>query len=179
MKKLILLIIFLSVLGTIACKKEEIGSSVSSQTVKAETLDDYLVFGYVGIGWGCKANVLYMIAEGKLYADSSKIFCKNQENYQFSGFQLSDSEYNKAKMAFTSFPTELSKEDSKTFGCPGCADGGMLFVQRKEKGKSLKSWRIDDAIFRSKNSTTNEPFPGYLHNYAKDFSTLINDLKYK
>ena len=179
MKKLILLIAFLSVLGTIACKKEEIDSSISTQTVKAETLDDYLVFGYVGIGWGCKANVLYMISDGRLYADSSKVFCKNQENYQFSGFQLSDNEYNKVKIAFASFPTALSKEDSKTFGCPGCADGGMLFIQRKEKGKTVKSWRIDDAIFRSKNSITNEPFPEYLYNYAKDFSVLINSLKYK
>ena len=179
MKKLILWIVFLSVLGTIACQKEEIGLSVSSQTVKAETLDDYLVFGYVGIGWGCKTNVLYMISEGKLYADSSKVFCKNMQNYQFLGFQLSDNEYNKAKIAVASFPTELSKEDSKTFGCPGCADGGMLFIQRKEKGKTLRTWIIDDAIFRSKNSTTNEPFPEYLYNYAKDFSVLINDLKYK
>jgi hypothetical protein len=179
MKKLISLIVFLSSLGTIACQKESVESLVSTQNINAESLDDYIVFGYVGLGWGCRANVLYMISNEKLYADTSKIFCKNQENYQFSGFQLSDNEYNKSKIVLQTFPTELSKEESKTFGCPGCADGGMLFLQRKEKGKTVKTYRIDDAIFNRNTSTTNEPFPAYLYNYAKDFGTLINSLKYK
>jgi hypothetical protein len=179
MKKLIYLIVFLSILGTIACQKESVEASISTQNINVESLDDYIVFGYVGLGWGCRANVLYMISNEKLYADTSKVFCKNQENYQFSGFQLPGSEYDRAKSVFQTFPTELSNEESKTFGCPGCADGGMLFIQRKEKGKVVKTYRIDDAIFRSKNSVTNEPFPAYLYNYAKDFGTLINDLKYK
>jgi hypothetical protein len=179
MKKLIYLIVFLSGLGTIACQKESVEPLVSTQNINAESLDDYIVFGYVGLGWGCRTNVLYMISNEKLYADTSNVFCKNQGNYQFSGFQLSDNEYIKAKTVLSTFPIELSKEESKTLGCPGCADGGMLFIQRKEKGKTVKTYRIDDAIFRSKNSTTNEPFPEYLYNYAKDFGTLINSLKYK
>lgn len=179
MKKFIYLIIFLSGLGVIACQKSTVKPNDSTQNISAESLDDYIVFSYVGLGWGCRANVIYMISNEKLYADTSKIFCKTQDNYQFLGYQLSDNEYVKSKTILQNFPSELSKGDSKTFGCPGCADGGMLFMQRKEKGKTLKSWRIDDAIFRSKNSTTNEPFPEYLHNYAKDFSTLISSLKYK
>ncbi len=173
------LIVFLSGLGTIACQKENVESLVSTQNINAENLDDYIVFGYIGIGWGCRANVLYMISNEKLYADTSKVFCKSQGNYQFSGFQLSDNEYNKAKVIAQTFPSELLKEESKIFGCPGCADGGMLFIQRKEKGIAMNIYRIDDAIFRSKNSTSNEPFPAYLYNYAKDFGTLINSLKYK
>jgi hypothetical protein len=179
MKKLIYLIVSLSILGTIACQKDSVEPLVSTQNINAESLDDYVVFGYVGLGWGCRANVLYMISNEKLYADTSKVFCKNQENYPFSGFQLPDNEHSKAKIILQTFPTELSNEESKTFGCPGCADGGMLFIQRKEKGKAIKMYRIDDAIFRSKNSVTNEPFPAYLYNYAKDFGTLINSLKYK
>jgi hypothetical protein len=179
MKKLMYLIVFLSILGTIACQKNTVSPTTSTQNISAESLDDYIFFGYVGLGWGCRANVLYMISNEKLYADTSKVFCKNQDNYQFSGFQLPDSEYNKSKIISTTFPAELSIEESKTFGCPGCADGGMLFIQRKEKGKTLKTYRIDDAIFRSRNSTTNEPFPAYLYNYAKDFGTLINSLNYK
>ena len=92
---------------------------------------------------------------------------------------MPDNEYNKAKTVLQTFPSELSIEDSKTYGCPGCADGGMLFIQRKEKGKTVKTYRIDDAIFNRNTSTANEPFPAYLYNYAKDFGTLINDLKYK
>ena len=179
MKKIIYLIIFLSGLGIIACQKKVVEPIDLTQNITIGNFDDYVVFGYVGIGWGCRTNVIYLISDGKLYADTSKIFCKTQDKYQFSGYQLPDNEYNKAAIVFQTLPVELSKQDSKTFGCPGCADGGMLFMQRKEKGKTLKSWRIDDAIFRSKNDTNNEPFPGYLHNYAKDFSTLINRLKYK
>ncbi len=179
MKKFIYMIVFLSGLGAVACQKDSVESITSTQNINAESLDDYIVFGYVGLGWGCRTNVLYMISNGKLYADTSKAFCKNQENYRFSGFQLPDNEYNKAKTILQTFPNELSKEDSKTFGCPGCADGGMLFIQRKEKEKLLKTYRIDDAIFNRSTSTTNEPFPAYLYNYAKDFGTLINDLKYK
>ena len=172
MKKQMFSIFFLSILGTMACQKERIN-------ILEESSDNYLVFGQVGLGWGCRVSALYKIADGKLYADTSKVFCKNQENYQFSGYQLPDNEYNKVKNLITQFPTELSKEGSKTFGCPGCADGGMLFIQRKEKGKELQSWRIDDNIFFSKNSVTNEPFPDYLYNYVKDFGKLFNDLKYK
>jgi hypothetical protein len=179
MKKIIYLIVFLSGLGAIACQKNSISPTASIQNISAESLDDYIVFGYVGLGWGCRANVIYIISNEKLYADTSKVFCKNQENYQFSGFQLPDNEFNKSKIVLQTFPTELSKEESKTFGCPGCADGGMLLIQRKEKGKILKTYRIDDSIFRSENSVTNEPFPTYLYNYAKDFGTLINSLKYK
>jgi hypothetical protein len=179
MKKLIYLIVFLSILGTIACQKNSVYPTTSTQNINVESLDDYIVFGYVGLGWGCRANVIYMISNEKLYADTTRIFCKNQENYQFSGFQLSDNEYNKSKIVLQTFPTELSKEESKTFGCPGCADGGMLFIQRKEKGKTVKTYRIDDNIFIRSASTTNEPFPTFLYNYVKDFGTLIGSLKYK
>jgi hypothetical protein len=179
MKKLMYLIITFSFLGIIACQKDNIKAISSDKVISTENLDDYVVFGYVGLGWGCRANVIYMILEGKLYADSSKVFCKNQENYQFAGYQLSDNEYNKAKSVFLTFPAELAQKDSQTFGCPGCADGGMILIQRKEKGKSLKTYRIDDAILRGKNSTTNEPFPDYLYNYAKDFGNLINNINYK
>jgi hypothetical protein len=175
----VILITFLLMIGIIACQKDNIKAVDSTKVISTENLDNYVVFGYVGLGWGCRANVIYMIAEGKLYADSSKVFCKNQENYQFSGYQLSDNEYNKAKSVLLNFPSELANQDSQTFGCLGCADGGMILIQRKEKGKSLKTYRIDDAILRGRNSTTNEPFPDYLYNYAKDFGTLINNLNYK
>jgi hypothetical protein len=173
MKKYIFSIMFLSILGTMACKKEEI---ILIETVISE---EYLVFGHVGLGWGCRALPMYMIADGKLFADTSNVFCKDQEKYKFSGFQLSDNEYNKVKNLFTQFPSELSKEGSKTFGCPGCADGGMLFIQRKEKGKELQTWRIDDAIFYRDTDVTNNQFPAYLLPYGKAFGKVIPEIKYK
>jgi hypothetical protein len=176
MKKHIFPIIFLTILGMMACQKEDINAAESATN---SLTDDYLVFGQVGLGWGCRASAIYKIADGKLYADTSNVFCKNQENYIFSGYQLSDNEYNKVKNLISQFPTELSKEGSKTFGCPGCADGGMLFIQRKEKGKELQSWRIDETIFYRDTDVTNNPFPAYLLPYGKAFGKVIPEIKYK
>jgi hypothetical protein len=176
MKRYIFTIIFLTILGTMACQKEEI--NLTDPTINT-TPDDYLVFGQVGLGWGCRASAMYMIANGKLYADTSNVFCKNQEKYSFSGYQLSDNEYNKVKNLVSQFPTELSNQGSKTFGCPGCADGGMLYIQRKEKGKEVKSWRIDETIFYRDTDVTNNPFPAYLLPYGKTFGKIIPEIKYK
>jgi hypothetical protein len=176
MKRTYFTIILLSVLGVMACQKESI---VSSESVTKPLSDDYLVFGQVGLGWGCRVSALFLISDGKLYADTTNNFCKDQDNYRFSGYQLPDNEYNKVKDLIAQFPTELSKEGTKTFGCPGCADGGMLFLQRKEKGQEVKSWRIDETIFYRDTDVTNNPFPAYLLPYGKAFGKIIPDIKYK
>jgi hypothetical protein len=175
MKKTYFIIIFLTILGMIACKNKGLRGD---DTPKPLT-DDYLVFGQVSLGWGCRASAIYKIADGKLYADTSNVFCKNQENYLFSGYQLSDNEYNKVKNLIAQFPTELSIEGSKAFGCPGCADGGMLFIQRKEKGKELQSWRIDDNVFYQNKDVIGKDFPIYLADYGKIIGKLLPTLKYK
>jgi hypothetical protein len=159
-----------------ACQKENMNLI---DPVISPTPDDYLVFGQVGLGWGCRVSVMYMIADGKLYADTSNIFCKDQEKYQFSGYQLPDNEYNKAKNLISQFPSELSKEGSKTFGCPGCADGGMLYIERKEKGKEVQYWRIDETIFYRDTDVGGYPFPAYLLPYGKAFGKTIPEIKYK
>ena len=176
MKKTHFIIIFLSGLGVIACRKADIDTGGFS---KKPISDDYLVFGQVGLGWGCRVSALFMISERKLYADTTNNFCKDQENYRFSGYQLSDNEYNKVKDLIAQFPAELSKEGTKTFGCPGCADGGMLFLQRKDKGQEVKSWRIDETIFYRDTDVTNKPFPAYLLPYGKAFGKVLPEIKYK
>jgi hypothetical protein len=173
MKKHIFPIIFLTILGTMACQKEEIDPSINPVS------EGYLVFGQVGLGWGCRASVMYMITDGNLFADTSNVFCKNQGEYSFSGYLLPKSEYDKAKNLISQFPTELSKEGGKTFGCPGCADGGMLYIQRFKRGEKTQSWRIDETIFYSNNDVTGKPFPSYLLPYGKAFGKIIPEIKYK
>jgi hypothetical protein len=174
MKIVTFLMLFTAILSIKSCKKDEINIAESTLV----TANDYLVFGYVGLGRVCGADVIYKIENGKLYADTSKIFCKSQDNYQFSGYQLPDSEYNKAKVFVSNFPAELAKETSKTFGCPGCADGGMFFIQLKTGGQEIKTWRIDDAVFRSDNDVTNQPFPAYLAKYGQAVSNVFSEIKY-
>lgn len=159
-----------------ACQKEDINLNTSTTNT---TPDDYLIFGQVGLGRICRVKAMYMITDGKLYADTSNIFCKDQEKYSFLGYQLPDSEYIKVNNLIAKFPSELSKEGSNTFGCPGCADGGMLYIQRKEKGKQAQSWRIDETIFYRDTDVVNKPFPAYLLPYGRSFGKTIPEIKYK
>ena len=178
MKKNFFILVLGLVFAMLACTKKEIEVLNSSQKVSVESLDNYVVFGYVGLGWGCRSSVIYMVSNNKIYADTSKVFCKDQENYTFTGYQLPESEYNKVKDVITTFPAELTKEESKTFGCPGCADGGMLYLQYKKKGESLKTWRIDDAVFYRDSDVLNNPFPTYLAKYGQSLGKVITSLKY-
>ncbi len=169
MKKYIFSILLPTILGAMACQKEEVN-------IKP---DEYLVFGYIGIGWKCKVLAIHMIADGKLYTDTSNVYCKDQEKYSFSGYQLSDNEYNKVKNLVAQFPAELLKEGTKTFGCPGCADGGMLYIQRKEKGKDVQTWRIDDSIFYRDTDVNNDKFPAYLLLYGRALGKGMAEIKYR
>jgi hypothetical protein len=175
MKIVVIIVYLLSVLSIKSCKNQE-DNLIESALVKP---DDYLVFGYIGLGRRCGAEVIYKIQDGKLYADTTKSFCKDQESYQFSGYQLPVSEYNKAKIFVNKFPVELTKESSKTFGCPGCADGGMFFIQFKMSGQEQKTWRIDDAVFRSDNDVLNQPFPAYLAKYGQAVANVFSEIKYQ
>jgi hypothetical protein len=179
MKKYAFMVVLLTILSMIACTKKEIEVLNSSKKITVESLENYIVFANVGLGWGCRSSVIYMVADGKIYADTSKTFCKDQENYVFSGYQLAESEYNKVKSVMAEFPNELSKEESKTFGCPGCADGGMLFLQYKEKGQNVKNWRIDDAVFYRETDVVNQPFPTYLSKFGQSLGKVITLIKYQ
>jgi len=180
MKRLALFLVFLTTLGMLACSENELQTPKSSEDVSAEKLDNYLVFSHVGLGWGCRASVIYMVTNsGRVYADTSGNFCKDQEKYSFVGYQLPDSEYAKVKNLLTGFPVDLANQQGKTYGCPGCADGGMLLIQRKEKGKTIKTWRIDDNIFYSETDVIGQKFPSYLSNYGKTLGTAFTSLKFK
>ena len=153
MKNLLIASILLSVLGCASSSS----SIVDSEVLKNQTIDltkndlsEYIVFGNVGLGWGCRTSGLYLYAGDQLYADTTNGYCKNAENYRFQGYKLSATEKAKAEQIVQKIKNHLStlKDDGQaiqTIGCPGCADGGMLYVQVKTS-KSLKAWRLDDMI---------------------------------
>ncbi|MEA5260182.1 hypothetical protein VB264_20455 [Arcicella aquatica] len=180
MKRLTLLLVSLMTLGMLSCSENGLETLNNPENVSAEKLDDYLVFSHVGLGWGCRASVIYMVTNsGKVYADTSGNFCKDQEKYSFVGYQLPDSEYAKVKNVITEFPADLANQASTTFGCPGCADGGMLLIQRKEKGKAIKTWRVDDSVFYRETDVNNQTFPTYLSKYGKILGPAYTSIKYK
>ncbi|WP_044172459.1 hypothetical protein [Flectobacillus major] len=152
MKKILLVLCIWGVLWqcTTSNSSENI-TPLTSIDVTKNAPDNYIVFGRVGVGWGCRTPVLYMLANNKLYADSSGSYCQQHEKYQFKGYLLPDAEATKAAKIISQINTVIAKEQNdgnsiQTVGCPGCTDGGMLLVQVKEKNKALKNWRLDDMI---------------------------------
>ncbi|MFC0185177.1 hypothetical protein SAMN04515674_112109 [Pseudarcicella hirudinis] len=180
-----LMIVLLGVLTFISCRKdtndtEPIGKKEnSSARIDASQLDEYLVFGYVGLGWGCGTEALYLINGNKLYVDTTGAYCQKGNEYVFNGVQLPDSQYVKAKGMVEFFPEAMRSVSGTTFGCPGCADGGMLFLQLKQKGVALKSWRVDDSVFYRGTDVLNNAFPEYLPKYGLIAFNVIQSLKNK
>jgi hypothetical protein len=160
-------------------------ASVTPETTLSpalSSLKEYLIFGNVAIGWGCRGSQMYMLADGKLYADTLNAYCaafKAQKPYVFSGYQLPDTEYQKAKNMLSGLPTGFLTSSQKTFGCPGCADGGMLYLAYKKEGLIENDWKIDDAVYWRSTDTANMPFPPYVDSYGKTAYQVLQILKTK
>ena len=177
-----ILIISLS-LCLMMCKSSSITPEpVSTGSPSLTRLKEYLVFGNVAIGWGCRSSQLYMIADGKLYADTTNAFCvarNAQKPYVFSGYLLPDAEYQKAKTMITDLPTGFFTSATRTFGCPGCADGGMLYLAYKKEGIIDGFWEVDDAVYTRTTDTVNTPFLPYVNTYGKIAYKVLGGLKVK
>lgn len=155
-----------------ACKTDISGDNITPES----SISEYLLFGRVGLGWGCNSPAIYKLQDGKLYADTSGIYCKTKETYTFKGSVLSDAQYQLAKDLSTSFPSDLTSQASQTFGCPGCADGGMIYIQKKASNGTLKTWLIDDSILTPDPAGIDKTFPVYLINYTQQITTILETL---
>lgn len=156
----------------LACTSDISEDNVTPESITAE----YLLFGRVGLGWGCSSPAIYKLQDGKLYADTSGTYCKTRETYTFKGTVLSDAQYQLAKDLSTSFPSDLSSQASQTFGCPGCADGGMIYIQKKASNGTIKTWLIDDSILTPDPAGIDNTFPVYLINYTQKIYTILETL---
>ncbi len=152
-------------------------TDISEDNVTPESsTSEYLLFGRVGLGWGCSSPAIYKLQDGKLYVDTSGTYCKTRETYTFKGTVLSDAQYQLAKDLSTSFPSDLNSQASQTFGCPGCADGGMIYIQKKASNGTLKTWLIDDSILTPDPAGIDNTFPVYLINYTQKIYTILETL---
>lgn len=118
---------------------------------------DYLIFGHFYgecIGEGCVET--FKLTDKKLFEDTND----NYSGEDFNFIELGNDKFEEVKNVMNLFPDQLLHEQTGTFGCPDCADGGGLFIQYSENG-DVKSWRIDQV---------QENVPGYLH----DFMDAIN-----
>ena len=79
----------------------------------------------------------------------------------FNFIELDSTKFEEVKDLLELFPAPLLDDETETFGCPDCADGGGLFIQFS-RNAIIKSWVID----QSKSEV-----PSYLH----DFMDAVNE----
>jgi hypothetical protein len=83
---------------------------------------------------------LYMVANGKAYADDDSIF--NQYSLHFKSSSLDQDKYTLAQALENSLPNYLMQHPNTRFGCPGCVDQPSIYVEYNRNGKT--SWWILD-----------------------------------
>lgn len=132
-------------------------SACSSDDDAMET-GDYLIFGhYYGMCASEDCVEIFKLTDTKLYEDTNDNY--SLENLKFR--EVDQATFEKVKDLLTALPEELFTDDTTTFGCPDCADGGGLYIQRSVNG-TVCTWNIDQI---------KENVPEYLH----DFIDEVND----
>lgn len=149
MKQAILLLALVAL--TFSCHKE-------TDDVKAEA--DYLVFGYSLCFCDNCCNTGYKISEGNLFKGEKAHL---QAPYQFESTPQEPAKYELAKKLWEELPDELLNQNNQLFGCGGCLDQPVFYVEMKQ-GDVLYRWKID--------SKENE-LPAYLQGYAKSLSDIL------
>lgn len=126
-----------------SCEKEDLADN--NQT-------DYLIFGhFYGMCAGEQCVETFKLTNQSLFEDTIDDYA----GQHLSFVQLEDDKFQAVKELTDLFPMELLNETNSVLGCPDCADGGGLVVQRMSNG-SLRSWRIDQV---------KDNVPGYLHSF--------------
>lgn len=122
MKKTVLIFALVFV---VSCTKE----NTPVKPILAST--DYLLFGhYFGECMGEQCIEMFKLEQNQISED-------NKDLYSFTPFYdgnfipLSEQKFDLAKDLINSFPADLLKETTNTFGCPDCADGGGLYIEYK------------------------------------------------
>ena len=138
MKNIILVIVF-SILLFLSCHKKK-------ETIQNST-PDYLIFGVTASGFcsgqGVDCALIYKIEKGKLYADSMNYL--DEYHLVFQTNPRPNSDYLIAAPLIDSFPDYLIRNSRGVYGCPGCTDQGIIFIQRKDNGV-IRKWYLDTNI---------------------------------
>lgn len=152
MNNLKILALFLLIALLFACKKEDDPDLESG---------DYLIFGhYYGECFGETCMETYKLTDANLYEDIIDMYGGTGP---FDFVELPDAEYQQVKDLIDHFPPQLLKDNTSTFGCPDCADGGGLFIEYAHDGE-VNSWRIDQQ---------KEQVPAYLHGFMDKVNEKI------
>ncbi|MCC6462743.1 MAG: hypothetical protein IT260_19910 [Saprospiraceae bacterium] len=154
MKHVILLL--LSFVVFFSCKK-------NCDCVPPPTTADYLIVGYSSCFCENCCTTAYKLADGKLYLGERT----EPDKYTFQSTALDPAKYNQAKVLLDEFPSELLDENNAMYGCGGCADQPVFYVEMKKDGQ-VYSWHIDSIT---------DGFPDYVKAYSKHLSDVFAQLQ--
>ncbi len=128
--------------------------------------NDYLIFGiYNGFCMG-NCTSLFKIDNLQLLEDNMSTFVPGEE-LLFKEDPLSDSKYELAYTAFEEIPQELKNHMDKSFGCPGCVDQDIIYLQYFD-GADTYEWQVD---------TDTDALPEFLVPYTKKIVEIVDQLK--
>lgn len=149
MKSIKFILFGLAILVNVSCDKDsEIGVIEF----------DYLIFGhFYGECGGEECVETFKLTSEKLFEDTKDIYLGADFNF----IELGNDLFEQVKDLTDFFPNELLNDETSTFGCPDCADGGGLFIQYAED-ENIKTWIIDQS---------QDEVPKYLH----DFMDAVNE----
>jgi len=153
MKTSAIIIVLFSIF--ISCEKENF-------TLEGE---EYLIFGtYNGF---CQGNCtsLFKINQEQLLSDDMSTFVPG-ETVKFEEAPLSKDKYDVAYEAFDRLPDELNETMDKSFGCPGCVDQDIIYLEYFD-GVETHIWQVDTQV---------EDLPGYLVDYADRLVRIVGIL---
>lgn len=155
MKKTLFLLLFV-LTAVFACKKND------NCTPSPDNIE-YLIFGHSSCFCFECCKTGYKIAGTELYKGEKD----NQGAYVFETAPQDAAKYAAAKKILDEFPNELLAENGKTWGCAGCADQPVYYVELK-KGGAVYHWIIDSQT---------GGFPDYVKSYSTKLGDVLNQLQ--
>lgn len=153
-KTLFLLFVFTAVF---ACKKNDNCTPSPNDNI------EYLIFGHSSCFCFDCCKIGYKIAGAELFKGE-----KDQQGvYVFETAPQDAAKYATAKKILDELPNELLAENGKTWGCNGCADQPVYYVELK-KGGTVYHWNIDSQT---------DGFPDYVKDYSAKLGDVLNQLQ--
>ena len=123
----------------------------------------------IGKAYGmCQGDcaTFYSIENGIAYTDDMKYFYRTENELKFKTNALPADKYKKIKKLAGQIPQYLIGHPNQTFGCPDCADQGLIYVETKINGVK-KHWMID---------TRMADIPVEIRSYAEEVVNTLNQL---
>ena len=150
--------LFLAFTALFACKDKDPKCTPLPDNV------EYLIFGHHSCFCYTCCNAGFKLSGMNLYKGTRTDVA---DEYAFENAPLTMAQYESAKKLVDELPNELLDENGKSYGCGGCADQPVYYIEFKKNGTVYKWW-IDSQT---------DGFPDYVKTYSATIGTVLNGLQ--